>query len=176
MKKDRIRLLLVLLNLAFAFIGVGQIWLVQLSSYPLWNYVGPKEFRNYHLAWWHSIWLPVFVPAALSIICTVMMLWYRLPQVPRSLVWTAIILLIVTYGTTYIWWAPLMALISATPQEFVAIFHWAPFISGFGWENKSHHQLYALLLSTHWWRVALLTGYGITLFYIALVGLNFKNN
>jgi hypothetical protein len=37
---------------ALSFYGVGQVWLVQLSSYPLWTYVGEREFRAYHAAWW----------------------------------------------------------------------------------------------------------------------------
>lgn len=41
---------------ALSFYGVGQVWLVQLSSYPLWTYVGEREFHAYHRAWWRSIW------------------------------------------------------------------------------------------------------------------------
>lgn len=47
--------------------GMGQIWLVQLSSYPLWAYVGAHEFHAYHIAWWHSIWGPIFIPAGLAL-------------------------------------------------------------------------------------------------------------
>jgi hypothetical protein len=49
---------------ALSFYGVGQIWLVQVSSYPLWAYVGEKEFRAYHLAWWQGIWGVILAPAA----------------------------------------------------------------------------------------------------------------
>jgi hypothetical protein len=44
--------------------GVGQIWLVQLSSYHLWSFVGPCEIdaHHYHWAWWRSIWGPVMGP------------------------------------------------------------------------------------------------------------------
>lgn len=45
--------------------GVGQVWLVRLSSYRLWAYVGQHEFRAYHAAWWRSIWGAILAPAAL---------------------------------------------------------------------------------------------------------------
>ena len=50
---------------ALSLYGVGQVWLVQLSSYRLWTYVGPREFRAYHAAWWRGIWGVVLAPAAL---------------------------------------------------------------------------------------------------------------
>ena len=47
---------LLLATCALSLYSVGNIWPVQLSSYRLWKYVGPREFHAYHLAWWHSIW------------------------------------------------------------------------------------------------------------------------
>jgi hypothetical protein len=41
---------------ALSFYAVAQVWLVQLSSYPLFRHVGSREFHDYHVAWWHSIW------------------------------------------------------------------------------------------------------------------------
>jgi hypothetical protein len=41
---------------ALGLYGTGQVWLVQLSSYPLWRYVGEAQFPAYHQAWWRSIW------------------------------------------------------------------------------------------------------------------------
>ena len=40
---------------ALAFYAVGQVWLVQLSSYRLSPLVSEREFRAYHAAWWRSI-------------------------------------------------------------------------------------------------------------------------
>ncbi len=176
MKSDKFKRLLLLLNLAFAFMGVGQIWQVQLSSYPLWAYVGANELHNYHIAWWHSIWVPVFIPAGLAIMCTIALLWGRPPAVFRSSIWIAIIILFITYTLTYFWWAPLMALIDATPLESNAVFNWAPYINYFGWRNKTQQQLYNVLLVSHWLRVAFLTAYGVIIFYISYTGLNLKKN
>ena len=45
--------------------GVGQIWLVQLSSYRPWPLVGAGEFHSHQAAWWRSIWGVILAPAAL---------------------------------------------------------------------------------------------------------------
>jgi hypothetical protein len=53
-----------LLATAFlSFYGVGQVWLVQVSSYYLWRYVGASELAAYHTAFWRSIWFVVLAPA-----------------------------------------------------------------------------------------------------------------
>lgn len=93
---------LLLLNLVLSFMGVGQVWQVQLSAYPLWAYVGTNELHNYHIAWWHSIWIPLFIPAGLAMICTIGLFWFRPPAVLRSSVWTAIIILLITWTNIYL--------------------------------------------------------------------------
>jgi len=54
-KKEKNSNLLLLINLALGFYGVGVAWMVQLSAYPLWAYVGLNEIQAYHNAWWQSI-------------------------------------------------------------------------------------------------------------------------
>ena len=73
---------LLLGNLALSFYCTGTVWLVQLSSYPLWVYVGPNEFQGYHIAWWHSIWGPVLFPAGLAFASALALIWYRPARVP----------------------------------------------------------------------------------------------
>jgi hypothetical protein len=152
---------LMLINLCLAMCGVGQVWLVQVSSYPLWAHVGEGEFRDYHIAWWHSIWFPIFIPVGLSILCTMSLFWFRPGEVSRASVWSLIIILILTYGLTTIWWAPLMALIGASAEEIPGILGWAPLLRFLGLENYSQGELMQMLLSTHWLRLALVTLYGI---------------
>jgi hypothetical protein len=67
---------------ALSLYGMGQVWLVQLSSYRLWAYVGESEFRSYHQAWWQSIWGVILAPAVLLLIGALLMLWWRAPGVP----------------------------------------------------------------------------------------------
>jgi hypothetical protein len=161
-------------NLSFSMMGMGQIWLVQLSSYPLWAYVGPHEFHDYHIAWWHSIWGPIFIPAGVALLCTIGLFWLRPPTVPRSSVWAGIALLSVAYVLTYIWWAPLMALIGSTPGEMGKVFKWAPLLDWLGLGNKTQEQLYELLMTTHWLRLALFTAYAALVFWMTLITLDPK--
>lgn len=167
---------LLLLNLVFGIIGLGQIWMVQLSSYPLWAYVGPHEFYFYHIAWWHSIWVPLFIPAGLSILCTIGLFWLRPPVIPRLSIWMAVVLLAVTYGLTFIWWAPIMALIGANQNEFQAVFGWAPLLDKLGFRNKTQVELFNLLMTTHWLRVALISGYASIIFWMVFIAFDPKRN
>jgi len=167
------KMALLIFNLALAMIGLGQVWLVQLSSYPLWAHVGTQEFREYHIAWWHSIWLPIFVPAGLAILCTIGLLWYRPHMVSRTSVWICIWLLIATYGLTWIWWAPLMALQGASPREAGDVFSWSPWLRYAGIDNLTRDQWFRLLLGTHWLRVGLVSAYALCLFGMTLHVMNY---
>lgn len=155
---------LLLSNLSFSMIGAGQIWLVQLSSYPLWTHVGPAQFRDYHIAWWHSIQGPIFIPAGLAILCTIGLLRHR--SVSRRALWVSIVLICLIYGLTFVWWAPLMALIGANPGEWAATLRWAPQLQGL--QGRTQEQLYHLLIETHWLRLALVTAYAAVIFWVAL--------
>lgn len=98
---------------ALSAYGVGQVWLVQLSSYRLWAYVGEREFRAYHAAWWRSIWFVILAPSTLLFLGSVMMLWLRAPGVPVSAAWSGLALQIALLLGTAIWWGPLMARLEA---------------------------------------------------------------
>ena len=67
---------------ALSLYGAGQVWLVQVSSYRLWTYVGEKDFRAYHKAWWRGIWGVILAPAALLIVGAALMVWWRAPGIP----------------------------------------------------------------------------------------------
>lgn len=133
---------LLLVTCTLGLFGVGQIWLVQLSSYWLWPYVGEREFAAYHLAWWHSVWGVVFVPWGLNIICAVLMLWWRAPAVPVWAPWLGVALQVVLVLGTALWWGPLMARLQ----------------TGSGGLSL---ERYELLMSTHWLRVSIVTAYGL---------------
>jgi hypothetical protein len=121
--------------------GVGQVWLVQLSSYRLFAYVGPREFEAYHWAWWRSIWGPVISPAALVFVGAVVMLWMPPPGIPSWALWLGFALELLLGVGTAIWWGPLMARLSAPDTGLI-------------------QPRYRQLLRTHWIRVALVTSYG----------------
>src|SRR4051812_39766337 len=109
---------LLLANLALSFYSVGTVWLVQLSSYPLWAHVGPREFQGYHIAWWRSIWGPVLFPAGLAFVGAWAMVWFRPPRVPSWALWLGVVLQVGWVAGTVAWWAPLMMKIGETPGEF----------------------------------------------------------
>jgi hypothetical protein len=138
---------LLLITVALSFYGMGNIWLVQLSSYRLWAYVGPREFQAYHSAWWRSIWGVILAPAGLVFLASILMLWIRPLGVPVFAVWIGFALQLSMVVGTAIWWGPLMARL-ADPQSGLIL------------------PLYRQLLLTHWIRVALVTSYGLLAFWM----------
>jgi hypothetical protein len=127
---------------ALSMYSAGQVWLVQLSSYPLWTYVGQQEFRAYHMAWWHSIWGVVLAPAALVLVGAVLMLWWRVPGIPAWPAWFGVALQITLLLGTALWWGPLMAHIEEP-------------------DGGLSPERYQLLMTTHWLRVGIVTAYAI---------------
>ncbi len=132
---------------ALSWYSTGVIWLVQVSCYPLWTRVGKREFYNFHLAWWHSIWGVIFVPAGIVFLGALAMMWMRPSGVNAGLLWTGLSLQIALYAATAIWWGPLMARL-ATPENGLLL-------------NNYH-----LLMTTHWLRVAIVTAYGVLIFFM----------
>lgn len=132
---------------ALSLYGVGQIWLVQLSSYRLWTYVGPREFRAYHAAWWRGIWGVVLAPAALVTMGAALMLWRQAPGVPVWAAWLGFALQIALFLGTAIWWDPLMARLEAPGGGLLP-------------------DRYRLLMTTHWVRVGIVTAYALLVLWM----------
>jgi hypothetical protein len=131
---------LLLATSALGFYSAGQVWLVQLSSYRLWLYVGESEFPAYHEAWWRSIWGVILAPAALVTIGATLMFWARPPDVPMIAPWLGAALQGALVLGTALWWGPLMARIKAPSGGLLP-------------------ARYRLLMTTHWLRVGLVTAY-----------------
>jgi hypothetical protein len=140
------------LNFAVAFYNVGTIWLVQVTCYPLWAVVGRDEFASYHEAWWHSIWGVILGPAGFGLLGALAMIWWRPPRVRLRAVWLGVGLTVAVLLLTAVWWAPLMARLTQAVNPDGA---WTP--------------EFRLLLTSHWLRVALVTAYGLLVFWMALV-------
>ena len=132
---------------ALGLYAVGQVWLVQLSSYRLWPLVGEKEFRAYHAAWWRSIWGVILAPAALLTLATALMLLSPAPGVPPWATWAGCVLQAALVVGTAVWWAPLMARLE-TP--------------GGGLDPRR----YKLMVATHWARVAVVSAYGVLVLWM----------
>jgi hypothetical protein len=129
--------------------GVGNVWFVHLLSYRLWPYVGRGQAFAYHIAWWHSIWGVIFIPAGVVFLGSALMLRVRPAGVPRQIVRIGFALQLVIYALTAAWWGPLMARL-VTEQAGLSM------------------HLYGLLMTTHWLRLALITAYGATCCFMML--------
>jgi len=140
---------LLVLTSGLGLYAVGNVWLVQLVCYRLWPSVGRGEAFRYHLAWWRSIWGVLFVPAGLVFLGAIALLWLRPARVSERQVRLGVILQIIIYASTAAWWAPLMARLVKPNGEMLL-------------------RDYQLLMSTHWIRLALITAYGITSFYMLI--------
>jgi hypothetical protein len=134
---------------ALSLYGTGQVWLVQLSSYPLWRYVGDAQFPTYHQAWWRSIWGVVLAPAVLAFLGAFLMLRWRTPEIPAWSTWLGAGLQLALLIGTVLWWAPLMAHLAGPT----------------GGPDPSRFDL---LLRTHWLRVGLVTAYSALLGWMLL--------
>jgi hypothetical protein len=146
---------LLLATFALAAFGAGQVWLVQLSSYRLWRFVGAAEFRAYHLAWWRSIWGVVLAPAGLVFLGAVAMIWIRPREVGSAEAWLGLALQLALALGTAVWWGPLMARLEA---------------EGGGLDLAR----YRLLMRTHWLRVAIITAYALLLSHMAAEALGLR--
>jgi hypothetical protein len=133
--------LILLAAVALSLYGVGNVWPVQVSSYRLYTHVGAREFHEYHLAWWHSIWAVILAPAIALFLTAAVMLWWRPPGVPTWSIWVGFALQLALVLGTSAWWGPLMARLEDA-------------------NGSLDIERYRLLLSTHWLRVALVTAYG----------------
>jgi hypothetical protein len=125
---------------ACGFYGAGQIWMVQLLCYRVWPSISKTSFYGYHIAWWHSIWTAIFIPAGLVLIGAVSMIWLRPPHSSARLLWTGLCVQALLYLLTAIWWGPLMSRLATT-------------------ENGLILANYHLLMTTHWLRVAIVSAY-----------------
>lgn len=140
---------LLLATSALGLYAVGNVWVVQLVCYRLWPLVGPREAFQYHIAWWHSIWGVLFGPSAIFVTGALALLRVHPSNLNVRPLWLGLVLLVLTAVGTAVWWAPLMARLVA-PDGAVLL------------------RDYQLLMSTHWIRVALVTAYGITYFYVLI--------
>jgi hypothetical protein len=134
---------------ALSLYGTGQVWLVQLSSYPLWRYVGDAQFPVYHQAWWRSIWGVILGPAVLTFIGALVMLRWRPPEAPAWSTWLGAGLQLALVIGTALWWAPLMARLE-------------------GPTGGPDPARFNLLLNSHWLRVGLVTAYSALLAWMML--------
>lgn len=131
---------LLIWTLAFAWYGVGIVWLVQIVAWPLFSYVGRNEFDSYHLAWWRGIRYVILAPAGLAFLGGILLLRFTPSGIPIWIIWAGVGMEIAMWGLTALWFGPRQAKLTNTET------------GGF-----------RLLIKTHWLRTALISGYGLVL-------------
>jgi len=134
--------MILLVSSALGLYGAGNMALVQFLCYRLWPAVGRSESFAYHMAWWHSIWGVLFVPAGVVVLGSLALIWIRPEGITRRDGWTGFWLQTAIYVLTGVWFAPLMARL-ATPDGGLSL------------------PLYHLMMETHWVRFALVMAYGV---------------
>lgn len=134
---------MLLLAVAASSYSVGTIWMVQ-TGYRLWPLVGPAEFGVYHRTWWLRLIPVVFPVAGVALLASVALLWWRPPGVSAAAVWCSVGLQLLSYLLTAFLWAP-----------------WQARTSHARLPDGSLDPTYALIMDTHWIRVALLTASGL---------------
>ena len=128
---------LLLATAALAWYHVGIVWLVQTVAWPNFARVGPGEFEDYHLAWWHGIRYVILVPSALNLVAAILLLRFTPAGVPLWLLWLAAGLYLLMTILTAAWWGPQQAKLKdpRSPRlNFVVRTHWVrtALVSAFG--------------------------------------------
>ena len=136
------KLWLLLAVAALSWFNAGTIWLIQFSCYPLWPYVGRSEFWNYHGVWSQSMWGVVFVPSALAVAGSLLLLKLAPQELPRWSLWLGLAIQMAVQLLTTIWLWPMDRNV-ATPT---------------GGLNLSAYQE---LIVGNWLRIVLVTAYAV---------------
>lgn len=99
--------LVILIQFACALMMTGIIWLVQIVHYPLFAFVGEKDYAKFHLA--HMNWIS-FVVAPLMIIeaiAAILLLFYPPENLDRRLLWLGVLLVVIVWASTFLLQVPL---------------------------------------------------------------------
>jgi hypothetical protein len=141
---------------AASFYGVGNVWMTQFG-WRLWPYVAPNDFGAYHVAWWTMIKPVIFPVAAIAVLGSIALIWWRPEGVTAAPVWINIGLQVATCMLTVVLWA-----------RWQAQMHYAKLPDG------SLDPTYVLAMSTHWIRAVLITLNGLTVFWMVIEHLSSK--
>lgn len=131
---------LLVLTLSLAWYHVGIIWLVQIIAWPIFGFVGRDQFEAYHQAWWRGIRYVIFVPNGFTLLGSILLLHFRPIGVPEGVLVTGLVLYLVMYVLTAVWYGPQQAKMKTTDSP-----------------------RFQLLNRTNWIRTWLISGYGVSL-------------
>jgi uncharacterized membrane protein len=92
--------ILLIANLISTWYMVGLIWMVQVVHYPLFAKVGTEQYESYQTSHQTLTTLVVGPPMLVEIATAVLLIWIRPVAVPDWLVYTALGLLVIVWGST----------------------------------------------------------------------------
>lgn len=139
-----------IVTFAASFYGVGNIWMTEFG-WRLWPYVGPSEFGAYHAAWWAMIKPVVFPVAAITVLGSFALIWWRPQGVTATPVWLNVGLQAAIYIGTAILWG-----------RWQAHTYFARLPDG------SLDPMYVRGMTTHWIRSTLITLSGLMVFWMVV--------
>jgi hypothetical protein len=149
-----------IISMATSCYNVGTIWMAQFG-YRLWVHVKPEEFAEYHRSWWQG-WggiQPIVFPSGIvAMVGSLAQLRWHSAKVPRRLVWLNVVLQMLSWLMTGVFWAPLQARLQQTRRA-----------------DGTLDNDYQLLMKSHWLRVAFFTGCGFLQFWMSVLSFLSRN-
>ena len=133
-----------LLNLALAFYNVGTIWAHEVDIFRSWKLVNGEDFARVQRVHWRKLPYWIFLPVGLALAGSIALIWYHPGDSPVWAMWGALSCLIAVYALTGLLWGRWQAKLSEDPLG-------------------SASRYLDKILSTHWIRTALISGYALIL-------------
>ncbi len=137
--------LFLLANLALAFYNVGTIWAHEVDIFRTWKLLGPDTFRRVQTVHWHKLAYWVFIPVGLSLLGSIVLIWYHPLGSPSWAIWGNLLFQLLSHILTALMWGRWQAKLS---QDKLG----------------SRSPYLQKILRTHWIRTALINAYAFVLF------------
>lgn len=137
--------LFLLVNLALAFYNVGTIWAHEVDIFRTWKLVDPDTFGQVQTVHWHKLAYWVFIPLGLSLLGSIVMIWFHPVGSPSWAIWGNLLCQLLSHILTAFLWGPWQAKLSKD-------------------KLGSQSPYLRKILKTHWIRTILINAYAVVLF------------
>src|SRR5499427_6056017 len=98
---------LFLIDFALVFYVLGATFLEGFVNYRTWHLIGAADFRAYHRAVSPRILAFLVAPHSLTLLLTVLLLWWRPGPIPPWSVWLSLALNAVAVVVSIVWQIPI---------------------------------------------------------------------
>lgn len=138
-----------LLNLALSFYLVGAIWAVEVDIFRSWKLIEPRDFPKAQSAHWHKLPYWIFIPLALALAGSVVLIWYHPNRSPGWALWGNLSSQLLSHLLSGIFWGRWQAKLSKD-------------------EQGPNSPYLAKIIATHWIRTLLINAYALMLLACAI--------